>query len=146
MDLRINIWLFFCDNCTCFFVGILESTAQLTEILAGLWTVLIEQLNNNFLWLSQSLQLKWHMDVATAWCLINCQAMGVTRCFPVYQNTRFICVTEVTESPLKEIFDISNILGAVENYQMAGFVLIKQALQLSLCFCKILIPLCWEEL
>ena len=86
------------------------------------------------------------MNVATAWCLINCQAMGITRCFPVYQNTRFICVTEVTESPLKEIFDIANILGAVENYQMAGFVLIKQALQLSLCFCKILIPLCWKEL
>jgi hypothetical protein len=72
--------------------------------------------------------------------------MSVTCCLTVNQYACLIGVTEVAESPLKEIVYPSDILRAVESDKVAALMLVKETLMLRLSFRKVLIPLRREVL
>ena len=85
------------------------------------------------------------MNVAAAGRVVDCLSVRITSSFTIYQDAGFICVTEVPEGPLHEIIDVADVLGAVEDYQMAALVLVEETFQLCLRFLQVLVPLCWEE-
>lgn len=71
MDLCVHIRLLLGGHGASVLVGLLESGAELPEILAGLRTDVVKQLYDNLLWFGHSCKLVRHVNVAAAGRLID---------------------------------------------------------------------------
>ena len=146
VDLCVNIRLLFGGHGASVLVGLLEAGAELPEILAGLRANVVKQLYDNLLWFGHSRKLVRHVNVAAAGRLIDRLTVRILSRLTVYQNACLVRVTEVAESPLKEIVHAADVLRAVEDDQVAALMLVEQTLMLRLRFRKVLVPLRREVL